>query len=238
MKSRQERARIIDADRLFLSSQVVLASYDECLSHRTHFANRSIEPQCCVDIMCKQIAGDPTPCHIDVQPPKGFPALREICRDCPVLKKYGAVVEDPPKLASVDQVLGKDNSRSATVVVPDHVGHLGFFDGPNHGLRFADSSSEWLLTQHHLARFCSRKYDFGVRVVRRGDIDDIDFRGIDDGPPIRFKPFVAPVGSKGPGAFGIPGADLLQYGTVRELEKLRGLRKCVRMSSPHKAAAD
>ena len=53
---RQEGARIVDADRLDLPSQVVLARLDERLGHRRDLVDRPIEPQRRIDTVREQIA--------------------------------------------------------------------------------------------------------------------------------------------------------------------------------------
>ena len=61
----------------------------------------------------------PLPATDDVEAPEPFAALRQICRDRPVLQKFRAVVEDATQLPFVDQLLEQHDGRDAAVVVPN-----------------------------------------------------------------------------------------------------------------------
>ena len=77
----------------------------------------------------------PQPAAVDVEPPEARAALRQVGGDRPVLQEVGAVVEDPPEPALVDQLLGQRDGRHAAVVVPDDVRHAGLLDRLAHLLR-------------------------------------------------------------------------------------------------------
>ena len=67
----------------------------------------AVEPDGRVDAVGEQIAGDAAAGRRHVEPPKPRAALRQIGRDRPVLQEVGAVVEDLPELALVDELLGQ-----------------------------------------------------------------------------------------------------------------------------------
>src|SRR6478672_11244614 len=60
-KTRQERAGVIDAYRLFLAGEIVFAGLDEGFRHRRNFFNRSVQPKRGIDIMREKVAGDAAP---------------------------------------------------------------------------------------------------------------------------------------------------------------------------------
>ena len=90
----QERAGIVDADRLDLAGQGVLPLLDEGLGHRRDFGDRAVQPERRVDAVRQQIAGDAAAGDADVQPPQPLAALRQVLRDRPVLQELRAVVKD------------------------------------------------------------------------------------------------------------------------------------------------
>jgi tRNA G37 N-methylase Trm5 len=77
-KSHQNSARVIYPDRFDLAGQVVFALLDEGFGHRRDFADRAVEPQRRVDAVRQEIAGNAAAGHVDVEPPKPFPTLRQI----------------------------------------------------------------------------------------------------------------------------------------------------------------
>ena len=67
----------------------------------------AVEPQRGVDAVGQQIAGDAAAGTLTSSRHRPCAALRQVLRDGPVLQELGAVVEDPPQPALVDQLLGK-----------------------------------------------------------------------------------------------------------------------------------
>ena len=119
----EKRARVVDADRLHLAGQRVLALLDERFGHRGHLRDRPVQPQRRVDVVREQIAGDAAARDRDVEAPQPLAALRQILRDGPVLQELRAVVKDAPELPLVQQLLDQRHRGHAAVVVPDRVGH-------------------------------------------------------------------------------------------------------------------
>ena len=112
LEAAQERARVVDADRLDLAGQVVLALLDEGLGHRRDLGDRTVQPQRRVDVVRQQVAGDAAARDVDVETPESFAALRQILRDRPVLQELRAVVKDAAELALVEQLLDQRDGRA------------------------------------------------------------------------------------------------------------------------------
>src|SRR4051812_48458699 len=65
----QERARILNPHRFFLSRQAMLASLNERLCHGGDFVHWSVQPNSCIDVVCQQISRYTASRHTHVQPP-------------------------------------------------------------------------------------------------------------------------------------------------------------------------
>ena len=128
----EERAGVVDLDRLDLAGQVVLALLDERLGHGGDGGDGAVEPEGRVDAVGQQVAGDARAGGRGVEPPERGAPLGEVGRDGPVLEEVRPVVEDPAEPALVDELLGERHGRGAPVVVPDGVGHAGRLDGLDH----------------------------------------------------------------------------------------------------------
>ena len=168
----QKRARIVDADRLHLAGQVVLALLDERLGHRGHFRDRTVQPHRGIDVVREEIAGDAAARDRDVEPPQPFAALRQVARDRPVLEKLRAIVEDAPELLLVEQLPDHRHGGHEAVVVPDAVRHARLFDRRHHLRRFRRVAPERLLAHHHLAGLRGGDGDLVMRVVGARDVDE------------------------------------------------------------------
>ena len=123
---------------------------------------------------------------------KPSPPCGSSLRDRPVLQKLRAIVKHAAEPPLVHERLDQRDGRHAAVVVPDHVRHAGRLDGVDHALRFVAVASERLLAQHHLA--CARGGDrnLGMRVVRAGDVDEVDVGPLDERCASRFRPTRSP----------------------------------------------
>ena len=128
-----------------LPVMVCLRSLMKVSVMRGDLVDAAVEPEGGVDAMRQQVAGDAAAGHLDVEPPQARAALRQVLGDRPVLQELGAVVEDAPEPALVDELLGQRDGRDAAVVVPDHVGHAGLLDRLHHlqalGARCAPAAS-------------------------------------------------------------------------------------------------
>ena len=181
---------------LDLAGEVVLALLDERLGHGRDFGDRAVQPQRRVDVVREQIAGHAAARDGDVEAPEPFAALRQVGGDGPVLQELGAVMEDASELPLVDELLDHRDGRDAAVVVPDRVRHAGLLDRGGHRLRFLRGPPERLLAHHHLAGLRRRDGDVVMRVVRAGDVDDVDVLAADQLAPVRGVRLVAPVGGE------------------------------------------
>ena len=190
-----------------LAGQRVLPLLDEGLGHRGDFGDRAVQPERGVDAVRQQIAGDAAAGDVDVQPPQPFAALRQVARDRPVLQELRAVVKDAAQLAFVDQLLEQDDRRHAAVVVPDHVGDAGALRPPS---TIACASAAFRPSGFsHITILPARGRgdgDLGVRVVRAGDVDEVDVLALDERAPVGFGRLVAPVVGERPHAVGVARA--------------------------------
>ena len=135
----------------------------------------------------------PLPATLDVEPPEPVAALRQVGRDRPVLQELRAVVEDLAEPALVDELLGQRDGRHAAVVVPDHVRHAGLLDRrrPSSPPRPRSASG---FSHRTILPACGRgDGDLGVRVVGRGDVDQVDVLALDELAPVGLDRLVAPV---------------------------------------------
>ncbi len=147
-------------------------------------------------------------------------------------------MENSAQPAFVNQLFGESNGRNAPVVVPNHVGHFGVFHSFDHRFRFRRIASQRLFAHDHLAGFRSGNRNLGVRVVRAGDIDQVDILVVYECSPVRNGRFITPPVSKQHGLFAVSRTDAFQNRLVRRVEEIRHLAKRVRMRAAHEAAAD
>ena len=238
LKPSHERARIVDADRLDLAGEIVLALLDEGLGHRRHRRERSVQPQRRVDAVREQIAGDAAAGDGGVEAPEPLADLRQIARDRPVLQELRAIVEDASERSLVDEILQHRHGRHAAVVVPDAVRHFGRFDGVDHRLGLCRVPAERLLAHHHLAGARGGDRDLRVRVVRARDVDELDVLARDERSPVGLDAFVPPIRGERLHAIRVARADCLQHRLVRHVEETRRLEKRVRVRPPHEPVAD
>ena len=238
LEARQKCARIVDPHRLDLAREVVFALLDERLRHRAHFRDRTVQPHRRVDVVRQQIAGDAASRDRDVEPPQPFAALRQVARDRPVLQKLRAIVKDPSEPVLVDELPDHRHRGHEAVVVPDAVRHARLLDRGHHLRRFLRVSPERLLAHHHLAGLCGRDGDRVMRVVRAGDVDQIDVRARHQIAPVGVIRLVAPVLRERLDAFFVSRGHRLEHGLPRQVEEDRRLPERIRVRPPHEAVPD
>ena len=164
------------------------------------FADRAVQPERGVDAVREQIAGDAAAGDADVEAPQALAALRQVLRDRPVLQELRAVVKDASEPALVDQLLDQRHRRHAAVVVPrpcsarpppstavDHLLRLR--------RRFGRAASRRVTILPAARR---RDGDLGVRVVRAGDVDEIDVLALDERRASRSRPIRSPSSPRTP----------------------------------------
>jgi hypothetical protein len=102
---------------------------------------------------------------------------------------------------------------------------------------FGGVSAERFFAHHHLPAG-RRRWRFGMRVVRAGDIDQIDIGRFDDAAPIGLYRLISPFGGEILGAFGVSGADGFEDGLVGYVEKVVDLGEGVRVGPAHEPVTD
>ena len=237
LESAQKSAGVIDAHRLHAPGQGMLTLFDECLRHCGYFRDRAVEPESGVDGVSQQIAGDAAAGDRQIEAPECLATLGQVGRNRPVLQELGAVVENAAETPLVQEKLEQHDRRHAAVVIPDHVRDPGGIHRGDHRLRLRRVAAERFVAEHDLAGLRRGNGDFGVRIVRAGDVDDIDILSADKGAPVRFHRLISPVLREGMGALGVARADGLEYRPVGQVEKAGRLEECVGMSPPHESAA-
>ena len=83
----KEGTGIINGYLLLFAGGGMNAFFDESFSHRIYLDDRTVQPDCGVNTMSKQITRYAAPCHLGIEPPQALAALRKIGADGPVLKK-------------------------------------------------------------------------------------------------------------------------------------------------------
>ena len=166
-------------------------------------------------------------------------ALRQVLGDGPVLQELGAVMEDAPEPALVDQLLGQRDGGDAAVVVRDQVGHAGLLDGLDHLQALRPVPRQRLLAQDHLAGLGGGDGDFPRACCSgRVDVDEVNVLARDELAPVRFDRFVAPLGGEGLGLGLVEVADRLEDGLIFEVEEVADLAGGVGVRAAHEAATD
>ena len=235
----QEGAGIVNADLLDLARERVGALFDERFRHGRNIADRTIQPEGCVDAVGQQVAGHSGASCSGVQTPQGRSTLWEVGIDGPVLEEVGSVVEDLAQAAFVDQLFGQCHGRHAAIVVPDGVQNAGRFDGFDHLVAFGCVHRKWLFAEDHLAGLGGGDGDLGVAVVGRADINGVDILALNQLAPIGLDRLIAPLVGKGLGAFGAAATDGLQNGPVSQFgEEVVHTLVAVGVRPAHEAVAD
>ena len=188
--------------------------------------------------MSEQIAGHAAAGDGGIETPSAGAALRNVGRDGPVLEEVGAVVEDLTEVAAIDELLREGDGGNAAVVIPDHVGHTGSFDGSDHGVTFAGIHGERFFTHHDLAGLGGGERDFGMHIVRGGDVDQINVIAFDELAPIGFSGLVAPGFGEGFGVGLIAAAGGFEHGVEFTGEEVADFTKCIGMGATHEATSD
>lgn len=95
------------------------------------------------------------------------------------------------QLAALDHLPRENERGHPPVVVANHVYDPRFVHGRGHALHFGDVAGERLFTEDGFACRRRRERNRGVGVVRRADVDDVDFRVVHDRAPVSFALFPA-----------------------------------------------
>lgn len=76
-----------------------------------------------------------------------------------------------------------------------------------------------------------------MRVVRSGNVGEVDVLALDEPAPVRFDEFIALLVGEGPRAGGIACADRLEHRSQLDVEEIADFAEGVGMCAAHEAAA-
>ena len=99
-------------------------------------------------------------------------------------------------------------------------------------------ASERLFAGDHLPGASRGNGNLRVRVVRAGDVDEIDVFPLDDRSANRSRRIGSPKYPRTPDAVGIAGDDRLQDRLIRQIEESRRLEERIAVRVPHEPVAD
>ena len=122
-----------------------------------------------VDDVGVEVAVRSRPCNIALEPPE-----ERSRRAAPALQVDGASVIDPTEGARCHQLVGERHGGDSPVVVPDERLTFGGCRRRGHRLGVGQRSGERLLAGDVLAGLECGDRLFGVDVVRRADVDEVD----------------------------------------------------------------
>jgi hypothetical protein len=105
-------------------------------------------------------------------------------------------------------------------------------------LGFRQIPGQRLFAQNHFAGLSRRDRNFGVGVIRAGNIDDIHRRILDQASPIGIVRFIAPLVGKLFDLCGVPRGDGLEHGLIFEIEELADRQVGIRVRACHKSVTN
>src|SRR5262249_16805905 len=140
--------------------------------------------------------------------------------------------------AGIDYLFSKRDGGHTAIIEDDQVFDFRFTNGGEHFFGISDIQRERFLAHHMLAGPGRGRRDFGVRDVRRADVNDIDQRRFDQFAPVRggVLPAELSAGGFNPGAIAAADGVHLDFGF--EWKEMGSLAPGVRMSLAHKSVPD
>ena len=210
---------------------------DEGFGRAGDLDHRADQPQRRVDAVGQQVAGDAASGHRRVEPPGSRATLRQVGRHGPVLQELEAAVEDPAEPSLVDHLPGQREGGHAPVVVPDHVGDAGRLGRVDHAPRLGKRATKRLLAGHHLAGLRGRDGDLFMRVVRTGNVDQVDVVARDQGAPVGLVALKSPLRREAPRLGLIARADRNELRRSLLGKEAPDLLIGVRVGTAHEARA-
>ena len=138
------------------------------------------------------------------------------------------------QVAPFNHLFGQSYGWDAPVVVTNHVHHARFLDRAHHGLGFSQIAGQRLLAQDCFAGPRRRHGDLAMRIVRRANIDDVDFGIVHNAAPIGFDFLPAQFRGRFPGRGPVAATQRFQPQLHGQGKEMRGLSPRIRMGLAHK----
>jgi hypothetical protein len=112
---------------------------------------------------------------------------------------------------------------------------LASVTGGNHLRRLSLIAAERLLAHDHFACLGGSHSDLRVRIVGRGDVNQVDILPRDELSPVGLGGFVVPVFGEGLHLLLVPSTDRFEYRLAFQIKKLAHLSECIRVGAAHES---